>query len=434
MTLCTKYLILSTQKMAFKENILATYKDEKSPLGEIRQSAKQQLEALELPTRKNEDWKFTNVKALDKTTYSFQESSLTNEQLTSVEIEDLDAYKIFLVNGVFDIENSVLPTQNKITVSTMVEALADESVLAYFNQNLNNENELFSAVSTALFKDGYYIKVEKNTVLDKPVIVYHINDATSSEVVSLPRNLILAEENSQATIIESFHTLGENASLTNAVTEIVAGVSSNIAYYKLQNEVKTASHIGTTEVTIKDKAVFNAYTFTLSGDIVRNNLNFKLDGEHIEAHMYGLYMIDGKTHVDNHTVADHLKPNCFSNELYKGIMDDSSNGVFNGIVFVRPDAQKTNAFQSNKNILLTDNAKVNAKPQLEIWADDVSCSHGCTTGQLDQDAIFFFRQRGISLENARKLLLEAFAVEVINYVKVDAVKDYLAQIVHEKLS
>lgn len=419
--------------MAFKENILAKYKDESTALGQIRQSAKQQLEALELPTHKNENWKFTNVKVIDKTAYSFQESSLTKEQLSSVEIEGLDAYKIFLVNGVFDVVNSTLPTQNKVTVSTIIEALADPSVLAYFNQNLNNEQELFSAVSTALFKDGYFIKVGKSAVLDKPIIVYHINDAATAEVVSLPRNLILAGENAQATIIESFHTLGEKASLTNAVTEIVAEASSNVAYYKLQNEVETASHIGTTEVTIKDKAVFNAYTFTLNGDIVRNNLNFKLDGEHIEAHMYGLYMIDGKTHVDNHTAADHLKPNSFSNELYKGIMDDSSNGVFNGIVYVRPDAQKTNAFQSNKNILLTDNAKVNAKPQLEIWADDVSCSHGCTTGQLDKDAIFFFRQRGISEFNAKKLLLEAFAIEVINYVKVDAVKDYLAAIIQDKL-
>jgi Fe-S cluster assembly protein SufD len=420
--------------MAFKENILATYKDESSALGQVRQAAKHQIEALELPTRKNEDWKFTNVKSLDKRAYSLQESSLSDEQLASVQIEGLDAYKIFLVNGVFDTKNSVLPTQEKITVSTMIEALTDESVLSHFNQNLNNEKELFSAVSTALFKDGYFIKIDKSAVLDKPVIVYHINDAISTEVVSLPRNLILAEENTEATIIESFHTLGDEASLTNAVTEIIAGASSNIAYYKLQNEVNTASHIGTTEVLINEKAVFTAYTFSLNGDIVRNNLNFKLDGEHIEAHMYGLYMIDGKTHVDNHTAADHLKPNCFSNELYKGIMDDSSNGVFNGIVYVRPDAQKTNAFQSNKNILLTDTAKVNAKPQLEIWADDVSCSHGCTIGQLDKDAIFFFRQRGISLDNSKKLLLEAFAIEVVNYVKVDAIKNYLSEIIHNKLS
>jgi Fe-S cluster assembly protein SufD len=420
--------------MAFKENIIAKYKDESTPLGEIRQSAKKQLEALELPTHKNEAWKFTNVRALDKAPFSFEEGSLTPEQLNSVQIEGLDAYKIFLVNGVFDIKNSVLPKQDKINVSTMVEALEDESVLSYFNQNLNNKEDLFSAISTALFKDGYFISIEENATLDKPVIVYHINDATTAEVVSLPRNLIIVKENAQATVIESFHTEGTKTSLTNAVTEIVAGASSNVAYYKLQNEANTASHIGTTDVTIKDKAVFNAFTFTLNGDIVRNNLNFKLDGEHIEAHMYGLYMIDGKTHVDNHTVADHLKPNCFSNELYKGIMDDSSNGVFNGIVFVRPDAQKTNAFQSNKNILLTDTAKVNAKPQLEIWADDVSCSHGCTTGQLDQDAIFFFRQRGISLENSKKLLLEAFAIEVVNYVKIDPIKNYLSQIIHHKLS
>ncbi len=158
-----------------------------------------------------------------------------------------------------------------------------------------------------------------------------------------------------------------------------------------------------------------------------------LDGEHIEANMYGAYLLGGKTHVDNHTVADHTKPNCVSNELYKGVLDGNSRGVFNGKVFVRPDAQKTNAFQSNENVLLTDDAKINAKPQLEIWADDVSCSHGCTVGQLDENAIFFFRQRGISKESAQKLLLQAFVLEVVELVKIDAIKDYLTDIIDAKL-
>lgn len=420
--------------MAFKETILAAYNDDQSPVAAIRQSAKQHIESLELPTHKNEEWKFTNVKSLDKAAFSLGESSLSKDQISSVEIENLDAYKIYLVNGSFDAEKSILPAQDKVTVQPLSEALAQGNQGDYFNQNLNNQEEWFSAISTALFKDGYFIKVEKSAVLEKPVVVYHINDATSADVVSIPRNLIVAEENAQVTVIESYHTIGDKVSLSNAVTEIFVGATANVSYYKLQNEVATASHIGTTQVTIKDKAVFNAYTYTFNGDIVRNNMNMKLDGEHIEAHMYGLYMIEGNTHVDNHTVADHLKPNCFSNEIYKGIMDDKSNGVFNGKVFVRPDAQKTNAYQSNKNILLTDDAKINAKPQLEIWADDVSCSHGCTTGQLDQDAIFFFRQRGISLENARKLLLEAFAIDVVDQVKIEAIQDYLKNIIHNKLS
>lgn len=418
--------------MALKDTLLAGYKDEQASVSAIRSSAKQKLESLELPTIKNEEWKYTSVKSFDSKKYTWSDSKLSSDQLNSVEIPNLDAYKIFLVNGQFNAGLSELPTQNKVTVSSIADYLANGGDASVLNAQLKDDADAFSALSTALFKDGYYVQVEKSAVLDKPVVVYHINDA-SQPVVSIARNVISVAENAQATVIESYHAIGGEASLSNVATEILVGESANVSYYKLQNEVATASHVGTTEVNIKDKAVFTAYTFSFDGEIVRNNLNMALDGEHIEANMYGAYLLGGKTHVDNHTVADHLKPNCVSNELYKGVLDHNSRGVFNGKVFVRPDAQKTNAFQSNKNVLLTDTAKINAKPQLEIWADDVSCSHGCTVGQLDQNAIFFFRQRGISKENAQKLLLQAFVLEVVELVKIDAIKKYLTKIIDAKL-
>jgi Fe-S cluster assembly protein SufD len=418
--------------MALKDTLLSKYNTEKNAFTTRRTRAKDNLDHLELPTLKNEEWKFTSVRSFDSKGYKFCESQLSVDQIESVEIPDLDAYKIFLVNGVFNSNLSKLPQQNQVLVCSISDYLDKGGDVSMVNERFKDDQDFFGALNSALFKDGYLVKIERSTKLDKPVVVYNINDA-SQPVVSITRNIILVEENACVSVIESYHSIGSSSSLSNVATEIFVGVSANVNYYKLQNEVDTASHIGTSEVVIKDKAVFTAFTFSFDGEIIRNNLNLTLDGEHIEANMYGAYLLNGTTHVDNHTIADHLKPNCVSNELYKGVLDEKARGVFNGKVFVRPDAQKTNAFQSNKNVLLTDDAKINAKPQLEIWADDVSCSHGCTVGQLDENAIFFLRQRGISEEGAKKLLLNAFVIEVVEFVNIDAVKVYLRKIIDVKL-
>ncbi|MEQ8926252.1 MAG: Fe-S cluster assembly protein SufD, partial [Fulvivirga sp.] len=270
-------------------------------------------------------------------------------------------------------------------------------------------------------------------VVDKPIAMYFINDSSESTVYSNSRNLVIAGKSSQANFIEFFLTEGKESSFSNIATEVMVDENAHIGYYRVQNNKESAYQVGTTQVYQSRSSVFSAYTFTLNGAIIRNNLNVIVDGEGCETNMYGLYLVNGKTHVDNHTSVDHIQPHCESNELYKGILEDSAKGVFNGKVFVRKEAQKTNAFQSNKNILLSDTAVVNTKPQLEIWADDVKCSHGCTTGQLDEDALFYLRARGLSKDSARALLLYAFAIEVLETVKLEPLKNFLENLISERL-
>jgi Fe-S cluster assembly protein SufD len=252
--------------------------------------------------------------------------------------------------------------------------------------------------------------------------------------LALPRTLVYVSAAANVQIAEHHISLGKQDSLTNQVTEIIVEQDALVNFYKIQNEGDTASHACTTHFRQIGKSLTNATTISLSGNIVRNNLNMVMEADHGESHMYGLYLLNGKTHVDNHTIVDNVMPNCFSNELYKGIMDDESTGVFNGKIFVRQDAQKTNAYQSNKNVLLTNSASVNTKPQLEIFADDVKCSHGCTIGKLDEEALFYLRARGIGEKNAKSLLLHAFAVDILDNIKIEPLRDYVDELISERLN
>jgi Fe-S cluster assembly protein SufD len=260
-----------------------------------------------------------------------------------------------------------------------------------------------------------------------------IADARETNVAAQPRNLIVAGKRAEVKVAEAFRSFGENVSFTNAVTEVYVAEEANVHYYKVQNETDQSYNIGTTAVYQEGRSVFTANTVTANGGFVRNNLNIKIDGEYAEANMFGLYIPNGKQHVDNHTGVDHAKPNSNSNELYKGILKDKSTGVFNGKIYVRQDAQKTNAFQSCKNVLISNDATMNTKPQLEIWADDVKCSHGTTTGQLNDDALFYMQARGISKDSARALLMLAFAQEVIDKMEIPAIKEYLEGLIVEKI-
>jgi Fe-S cluster assembly protein SufD len=266
------------------------------------------------------------------------------------------------------------------------------------------------------------------------LIIYHFSDSSNGFRFSQPRILINATSGSSIQVIETYIHIGSGESLTNQVTEICTGKDAVLNYIKLQNEGAQANHTGTTHIRQLEKSLTNAVTITLSGKLVRNNLNMVMEAEHGECHLYGLYLLNGETIADNHTIVDNAMPHCYSNELYKGIMDDKSTGVFNGKIFVRKDAQKTNAYQSNKNILLGANASANTKPQLEIFADDVKCSHGCTIGKLDEDALFYLRARGISEKNAQALLLHAFAIDILDQIKIEPIKAYVDQLISERLS
>ncbi len=277
------------------------------------------------------------------------------------------------------------------------------------------------------------INVGDNIVVDKPIALYFVSDSSNEQPIYNTRNIVVVGKSAQVTVLEKFDTLGKEKSFTNAVNEIFVAENAHAKYYKIENDADATYHISNVNVAQDRNSNFTANTIALNGAMVRNNLDIKLNDEGCEAHMNGLYVLGGKTHVDNHTTVDHTMPNAYSNELYKGIMDDKSKGVFNGKIFVRKDAQKTNAFQSNKNILMTNDATVNTKPQLEIWADDVKCSHGCTTGQLDQDALFYLQARGIRKERARAILLHAFASDVIENLEIKAIQDYVEEIITARL-
>ena len=299
---------------------------------------------------------------------------------------------------------------------------------------LSIKTESFIALNTAFTFDGAFIHIPAHTVVEKPIHLLHVSDARNEATVSYPRNLIVAENNSRVKVIESFHTVqSANHNFINSVTEVVVKENSIVELNKIQNEAAEAFHINHTEASQEKNSTFKINTITLGGGIVRNNLHIVLNGEYCNSQLNGLYLLNGSQLVDNHTLVDHAKPNCYSNELYKGIIDGKAQGVFNGKIFVRKDAQKTNAYQSNKNILLSDDASMNAKPQLEIFADDVKCSHGATTGQLDEDALFYLRSRGIGEENAKALLNVAFAADVIKNISIEALKNNLSVLISTKL-
>jgi Fe-S cluster assembly protein SufD len=278
-----------------------------------------------------------------------------------------------------------------------------------------------------------FIYVKKGQVPEHPVYIYHISDTREINTFSQPRSLFYVAENASLQVVETFITIGPQESFTNHVTEIVVEKEARLEYYKIQNDAPHASQVSTTHIRQTGKSYTHSVVISLNGGLIRNNLNIVLDADRCESHLYGLYCVKGQTHIDNHTVVDNAQPNCFSNELYKGIMDDNATGVFNGKIFVRRDAQKTNAYQSNKNVLLSDSASVNTKPQLEIFADDVKCSHGCTVGSLDEEALFYLRSRGVGKDDARSLLLQAFAIDILENIKPAPIRAYVDQLISKRL-
>lgn len=403
-----------------------------------RKNAFQQFDTLGFPTPRHEEWKYSNVKGLVNESYSFNGSSgLTGADLASLSIPDLVGNIIYLVNGVYrpDLSDLVSPV-DEVLITPLKDAWqAHPDLLArYFNKLARNEEEAFTALNTAFSEDGLFIHIPAGKVVGQPVILRFVSDARAGNTGCISRVIVAAEENAQVKLVESFRTLGDSKSFTNVVTEISVEPSANVEYYKVQIESENTHHIGTTQVRMLDRSQFYAATVTLEGGFVRNNLNIEIDGQNCEAHMYGLYLPDGRQHIDNHTLADHRQPNSYSNELYKGVLLDQSVGVFNGKVFVRPDAQKTNAYQSCKNVVLSPGAKMNTKPQLEIFADDVKCSHGTTTGQLDDEALFYLRSRGIPKKEALGLLMFAFCEDVLSNIRIAPIREHLEKIVAQKLN
>ncbi len=395
----------------------------------LRKEALNHFNDKGFPGHKDEEYKYTHLaKAIEKK-FDFSELSVSEKKTVADNnaFTEQDVIKLYVVNGSYVPEASTGIDVKGLEIMSLKEAYKEHSALIdkHLGKHSDYKKDAFIAINTAFSLKGLFIRISKNVVIDKPVLICNQTDKNEKNTVVNQRNLCILEQGAQASVLEYFTSSGPNEHFSNYVSEIVVDKNARLNFYKLQATDNKSYLVDNTQITQFADSLANTFTITLDGAIVRNNLSFGLEEENCESHMYGLYAMKGKTHVDNHTTVDHKKPHCFSNEVYKGILDDDSKGVFNGKIYVRQDAQKTNAFQSNKNILLTDSASINTKPQLEIWADDVKCSHGCTTGQLDEEQLFYLRSRGLSLNSARALLLHAFANDIIDKIDIEFVRDFV---------
>ncbi|MCI0381028.1 MAG: Fe-S cluster assembly protein SufD [Gemmataceae bacterium] len=405
----------------------------------LRQSARARFQDLPFPTARTEDWRFTSVTGLLGVPFEAPQSLRVDRQALPT-LPPGDANCLVFVNGAFSgALSNIGNVPAGIKLGSLAQAGAETAERLKAVMGLASfQDQVFTALNTSLFDDGAYIIVEEGRVVPRPIELWYLSSPGQKNLLANPRTLIALGKNSQATIVERFlpadplSALGQaGAYFTNAVTEIVLGERSILDHYKIQKEDTNAYHIAVTQVAQGAASSFSTHYFAMGGGLVRNDVRVRFDGEHSEATVNGLYLAGDTQHIDNFTVIDHAKANCASHELYKGILSDQAHGVFNGKIFVRPDAQKTDAKQTNKVLLLSDGATINTKPQLEIFADDVKCTHGATVGQLDDEQIFYLRTRGIDEKAARGLLTYAFANDVIGRVKINALREELEQkIIH----
>lgn len=419
--------------MAFENNV-----DMDNPIHDIRSEAIKNFEMKGFPSKKEEAWKYTSLNSLQKIDFSIfpkEENSLEYNQVKKYFLHEIDTYKIVFVDGIYSSYLSET-THDGVDICLMSSALTKPMykpvIDVYFNKIASKEESL-TTLNTAFSREGAYIYIPKNKAPKKPVEIIHFATGNEASLMLQPRNLIIVEENAELQVIERHQSLTKNEVLTNSVTEIFAAKDAIVDYYKVQNDTKDASLIDNTYIAQKDKSVVKVHTFTFGGKLTRNNLNFFQNGEYIDSTLKGVTILGEKQHVDHHTLVHHKQPNCESHQDYKGIYGQSSTGVFNGKIIVDKIAQKTNAFQQNNNVLISDKASINTKPQLEIFADDVRCSHGCTIGQLDEDAMFYLQSRGIPRKEATGLLMYAFANNVLESVRLPELKKRINKLIANKL-
>lgn len=429
--------------MSLKDKLVTSFlafenqTDIDSPIHEIRVEAIKEFEEKGFPSKKEESWKYTSLNSVTKEDYSVfpkKEHALDYKDVKPYLIHDIESYKIIFIDGKYSSHLSET-THDKIDVCILSSALAkakyNDRVMSYFNKIANRDS--LTSLNTAFSSEGAFIHIPKGTVVEKPVQIINFVTGHESALMLQPRNLIIVDDNAQLQVIERHQSLTDNAVLTNVVTEVFAGNNAVIDWYKIQNDKQNASLIDHTFIDQKRDSNCSVHTFSFGGKLVRNNLNFFQNGIHVESTLKGVTIIGEKQHVDHNTLVHHIEPNCESHQDYKGIFSDRSTGVFNGKVVVEKEAQKTNAFQANNNILISDKATINTKPQLEIFADDVKCSHGCTIGQLDENALFYMQSRGIPVKEAKALLMYAFANNVLESVRIPEIKQRVKTIIANKL-
>jgi Fe-S cluster assembly protein SufD len=408
-------------------------------LHRIRKDAISRFSELGFPTTRHEDWQYTNVAPIARLPLKLAEyelKDLSEERLGEVSLAGLKCNQLVFINGFYSKELSFLqPQAGDVVVGSLAAALEDGGpVASHLTKYARYHDRPFVALNTAFMRDGGFVFLPPGKSVRDPIHLLFVSLSQETPAVSFPRNLIVLGAGCHATIIESYAGLRQGTYFTNAVTEIIAGDHSVIDHYKIQRESEEAFHVAALHVHQGIASNVTLRSISFGGALVRNDIDVVLDGEGAECALNGLYMVTGSQHVDNHTSIDHAKPHSTSRELYKGILDGHSSAVFDGRIVVQADAQKTNAKQTNKNLLLSEDATINTKPQLEIRADDVKCTHGATIGQLDEQAMFYMRSRGIDKETARNLLVHAFGGEIIGGTSVIPIQCQLDLIMHHRLS
>lgn len=406
-------------------------------IAQLRRAGLDTFDEIGFPTTRQEEWRKTNVAAIKRTSFrraGGELAGLTPEKIAPFLIPE--CVDLVFVNGRYSSNLSRLTKlPDGVFVGSLAEALAEHGnlVTAHLGRHADSKHP-FVALNTAFIEDGLFVYVPRGKVVETTIHALFIATAENARAtVSYPRNLIVADESSQLTVVESYAGFGEDRYFTCPVTEIVGKANSVIDHYRLGQESLGAFHVATQKVYLERDTNFFTHSINHGGALVRNDIQAMLDGEGIHCTLNGLYLARGKQHVDHQMRVDHARPNCHSYELFKGILEDRARAVFNGRIFVHQDAQKTDAKQSNRNLLLSKDALVHSNPQLEIFADDVRCTHGSTTGHLDDEAVFYLRSRGIGEEAARSLLTYSFAGEVLDEIRLDAVRKDLEEFLFTRL-
>jgi Fe-S cluster assembly protein SufD len=405
-------------------------------LQNLRESAFARFCEVGFPTTHDEDWRFTNVSPIAKTSFELsRDATVTKQEVKRLGVAGLGCQLIF-VNGQFSREFSAI---GQLPAGVSVNSLAEEisansnSVESHLGRYLDTHRDSFSALNTAFTEDGGYVHVRRGVVLTDPIYLLFISTANDKPLMSHPRNLIVIENEAQATIVEDYVSIGETAAFSNTATELIAGENAMVSHYMIEREHRQAFNISTLRIQQGRSANVSSHSVLLGGGLVRNNVHPVLAGEGGECLINGLFIGNGHQHLDNYMQVEHASPHCASRQFYNGILDDHAHGVFHGRIIVHKDAQKTDAKQTNRNLLLADDSRIDTKPQLEIYADDVKCTHGATIGQIEENALFYLRSRGIDEISARKLLLLAFANECLDRMAPGIARDHVENLIQAHL-
>ncbi|MBU1678366.1 MAG: Fe-S cluster assembly protein SufD [Bacteroidetes bacterium] len=410
------------------------------PIHQLRKDAVEKFDELDFPTLKNEEWKYTNIDSILKKKFTPSvnkvEFRFTEKDVSENKFSGFDHYLMVFDNGIFNESlSNIDELQNGVTAGSLKEiAKSNFNVVEKYFKSSRKYCTAFDVLNISYTSDGAVIIIGDGIVVDKPIQIIYLNGSENESLLTQPRNLIVVGKNSSVRIIQNFVGNTGSEYFSNVITEVYADENAVVDVCKIQNESESAFHIERVQTVQKRNSVFTHHNFSFGGKLVRNDINSELCGENIETNYNGLYLANNNQHVDNHTFVDHAEPNCQSNEVYKGILDKNSKGVFNGKILVRQKAQKTNAYQSNKTVLLSEHATIDTKPQLEIYADDVKCSHGATVGHLDDAAYFYIRSRGIPANVAKSMLIRAFANDVVDKVKISPLQDQLNHMIFNHLN